>query len=1190
MYRFPIFRCKSISRQMLLWFLGSSLVPLASVMIAFDAISLHTVRREAIEHLDAMAESKASQMETFAFERRADALALARRPSVAQSLKKLSDLLRKHGFSSPDYAAAEEHERDSLQVYPEVYGYTNVYLVSPAGDELLELEGRGKPGTNFLTGPYRDTELARSFRQAVSTRKLAFSDFAPSERAGDAVTSIAVPVFEGDELLGVSILEVGSAQVYAMVNNYSGLGKTGEIVVASLKGDTITFVAPTRHDPHAAFKRTMKLGERILPRLLKAVQGESNRGIGLDYRMTEVVAAGRNLPSWRWGMVAKMDADEVFASVIRERRWGYLLGVLILLPIAGLAFWAASSLATPVLQLTNAAQQMASGDLNVRLAIERSDEIGELARSFNVMSAALKDMYATIEDQVQLRTRELRDQEGRFRQLAENIREVFWLITPDFSELIYVSPAFERVWGRSVASLYASPGSWLEAIHPDDRERVHETWRQAVSLEQPFESEYRLLRSDGAVRWILDRGFPVRDPTGKLYRMAGVAEDFTDRKRAEETLRRRANLLNLSHDAIIGRDMESRITFWNRGAEERYGWTTAEAIGHITHEVLKTHFSQPLEKILGELQSTGRWDGELVHATREGRTIVVSSRWSLERDVRGVPMGMLEINNDVTDRKRAEEALRRSNAYNRSLIEASLDPLVTIGPDGKIKDVNVATETVTGHSRADLIGTDFASYFTEPAKARAGYEQAFREGAVRDFQLEIQQRDHIVTPVLYNASVFRDESGEISGVFAAARDITIRLEAEEAMRRAKEAAEEADRVKGDFLMNISHEIRTPMNGIIGLTELALDTPLSVEQRGYLEGVMRLAESLLKMIDAILDFSRIEEQGLELEPAPFKLRESLGSTIDTLETRAREKGLAFVYEIRPDVPDELVGDLARLWQVLVNLAGNAIKFTLQGKVSLLIETERLEADNAVLRFSIKDTSIGIPPDKRGVLFKPFSQVDTSKTRKFGGAGLGLIVSARLVELMGGRIWFESEFGKGSTFYFTTRLDRPNSAVNQAAPNSGRSRAVAQTPMTPALAPLRILVVEDNPINQHLVAQLLHKAGHAVAVADDGQQALRAIAHGEFDVVLMDVQMPVMDGFEATAAIRRNEQASGRHLPIVALTAHAMQGDREKCLEAGMDGYISKPIQKQELFAAIAAATDVARGEATPSHSQPASALK
>lgn len=1181
MLRFPIFRRKSISRQMLLWFLATALVPLAAVTIALDVLSRYTVRREAIAHLDAMAESKASQMETFAFERRADALALARRPSVAAALKKLPTLLREYGFSSPEYAAAEQHERDSLQVYPQVYGYTNVYLVSASGDELLELEGRGEPGTNYETGPYRNSELARSFRQAVSTRKLAFSNFAPSERAGDAVVSIAVPVLEGDTLLGVSILEVGSAQVYAMVNNYSGLGKTGEIVVASLKGDTITFVAPTRHDPQAAFKRTLKLGERVPLGLLKAVQAESGQGIGLDYRMIEAVAAGRYLPSWRWGMLVKMDADEVFASVVRERRWGYLLGALTLLPIAGLAFWAASSLSTPVLQLTNAAQQMAGGKFSVRLAIERSDEIGELARSFNVMSAALKDMYATIEEQVQVRTRELRDQEQRFRQLAENIREVFWLITPDFSELIYVSPAFERVWGRSVQSLHASPGSWLEAIHPDDRERVHEIWRQAVSLEQPFESEYRLLRSDGTVRWILDRGFPVRDSAGKMYRMAGIAEDFTDRKRSDETLRRQANLLTLSHDAIIVRDMESRITFWNRGAEERYGWSAGEAIGQVTHDLLKTHFPEPLEKILALLQSTGHWDGELVHSTRDGQTIVVSSRWSLERDARGVPTGMLEINNDITERKRAEEALRRSNAYNRSLIEASLDPLVTIGPDGKIKDVNVATEIVTGHARSDLIGTDFASYFTDPAKARAGYERAFREGAIRDFQLEIRQTDHIVTPVLYNASVFRDESGEVSGVFAAARDITIRLEAEEAMRRAKEAAEEAGRVKDDFLMNISHEIRTPMNGIIGLTGLALDTPLSAEQRGYLDGVMSSAEALLKMINAILDFSRIEEGSLELERSPFRLREALGSTIQTLETRAREKGLAFVHEIRPDVPDELIGDPARLWQVLVNLAGNAIKFTPQGEVSLRIEAERLEPDSTVLRFSIKDTGVGIPSDKKDALFKPFSQVDTSKTRKFGGAGLGLVVSARLVELMGGRVWFESEAGQGSTFYFTARFDRPAStaAPESALPATATASAQA-TPSPPGLAPLHILVVEDNAINKQLVVRLLQKAGHDVAVAENGEQALQAIATAEFDVVLMDVQMPIMDGFEATAAIRRSEQQSGRHLPIVALTAHAMQGDRDKCLEAGMDAYISKPIRNSELFAAIAAATGAGSNAAPP----------
>ncbi len=1061
MFRIPIFRRPTITRQMLLWFLGAALAPLLVTTFALDAISDRAVRHEALDHLDSLAASKASQMETYAVERRGDALALARNPTVAAAIKRLSALFGRHGAESPEYVATEQELRDYLKVYPDVYGYADVFLVSESGDELFALHQHGEQGTNYETGPYRDTELARSFDQARTTRALAITRFAPFARCGDSATFIAVPVLDGETFLGVVVLQVGSAQIYQMVNNYSGLGKTGEIVVVSLAGDTITFVAPTRHAPQAAFRKTLSAADPMAHRLLKAARGIEGQGIGVDYRKVQTVAAWRYLPSWRWGMVVKMDSDEVFDVITRLRRLGILLVVFTLALVFGVAYKAATSISRPIVRLTTAARRMAEGELGTQVAIQRADEIGELAQAFNKMAADLKAMYSTIEAQVRERTRELRDQEQRFRQLAENIREVFWLAAPDFREIIYVSPAFERVWGRSLASLYSAPETWRDAMHPDDRDRVNETWRLAVAAQRDFESEYRLLLADGAVRWIFDRGFPVRDSSGKMYRMAGIAED-------------------------------------------------------------------------------------------------------------------------ITDRKAAEEALRRSSVYNRSLIETSLDPLVTIGADGKIMDVNAATEAVTGCSRRELIGTDFADYFTAPAHARAGYEQAFREGEVRDYPLEIRRKDGHLTPVLYNASLYRDESGKVLGLFAAARDVTERKRAEEAMRRAKEAAEEADRVKSDFLMNISHEIRSPMNGILGLTGLALDTRLTDEQRGYLEGAMLSAESLLQMINAILDFSRLDEQGLELEQAPFRLREALANTIQTLESRAREKGLAMLYEIRPDVPDELAGDPARLWQVIVNLVGNAIKFTREGRVSLLVETEEVTPESATLRFTISDTGGGIPADKQEAVFMPFVQADSSKTRKFGGAGLGLAVSARLVELMGGRIWFESEPGQGSTFHFTARFGRTETV---GAPTRSSSLAPSENPTSgnalaatrgvdPAAAPppgpWRVLVVEDNLINQKLIVRILQKAGHTVAVANDGKEALAALAREDFDVVLMDVQMPVMDGFEATAEIRKQEAGIGRRLPVVALTAHAMQGDRERCLQAGMDGYVAKPIQRNDLFDSIAAA--------------------
>jgi PAS domain S-box-containing protein len=559
---------------------------------------------------------------------------------------------------------------------------------------------------------------------------------------------------------------------------------------------------------------------------------------------------------------------------------------------------------------------------------------------------------------------------------------------------------------------------------------------------------------------------------------------------------------------------------------------------------------------------------ELTYFRKDGSRFPAVVSVTALRDAQNAIIGYLLIGTDNTARKQVEaeqkkldQRLRDQQFYTRSLIESNIDALMTTDPSGIITDVNKQMEALTGCTRDELIGAPFKGNFTDPERAEAAIKLVLSEKKVTDYELTARARDGTKTVVSYNATTFYDRDRTLQGVFAAARDVTEGKRVEMELKQAKAAAESASRTKSDFLASMSHEIRTPMNAIMGISDLLAKTALSPEQNKYVQIFRRSGDNLLNLINDILDLSKVEASQLELEQTVFSLHDLLEKVAEMVAPRAQEKGLALLCEIAPNVPDGLVGDPTRLRQVLLNLLGNAIKFTESGQVALRVTSDADSVVPTALQFTISDTGIGIAAEKLSRVFERFMQADSSTTRRFGGSGLGLTISKRLVELMGGRIWAESGVGEGSIFSFVVPFEvHVGSTLRAVMP-------VDTGPELP-LPALRILLAEDSPDNCTITLAYLEDTPYRVEIAETGTIACAKFTTGHYDLVLMDRQMPVMDGLTATRTIRAWEQANRRPLtPIIALTASALKGDREMCLAAGCTAYLTKPIKQEVLLQAI-----------------------
>jgi len=617
-------------------------------------------------------------------------------------------------------------------------------------------------------------------------------------------------------------------------------------------------------------------------------------------------------------------------------------------------------------------------------------------------------------------------------------------------------------------------------------------------------------------------------------------------------------------EALYEIDAARAIAEWNAEAEQMFGWSRADAIGMPSNRLVPPRNREAYDRGLVQLAATDRTDKrEITAVHRDGREFKIElTLASQNRDGR---QSFVAFAREMSPRQRALDAVGWDAGRYRAILDQIEDGCFVVDLRGHYLFVNDAFCRIFGVSRTDVLGEDFGVTTTNRARraeTRALYANVFRTGrAVKSYEYAVELKNPAITFLEQSVSLERDTQGRPIGFLGIIRDCTARKLAAHELEQAKEAAEAANRAKSEFLANMSHEIRTPMNGIIGMTVLALDSSPTPYQTDCLATIKRQADALLRIVNDVLDFSKIESRNIELESAPFTLSDVVDDVVKPLEIAAREKGLEITSHIAPAVPARMAGDAVRLKQVLTNLIANAIKFTERGTVTLDVRVDAGGAAATMLHFMVADTGIGIPADKIVAIFQPFRQADGSTTRRFGGTGLGLTISATLVQLMGGRIWVDSQPGAGSTFHFTAPFPIAAALTGDDLRQDVRPR------LAPPALSARILVAEDNIINQRIAESLLTKRGHAVTVVNNGREALDALAREPFDVVLMDVQMPDMDGFEATAAIRARERGTGARIRIVAMTAHAMQGDRERCLAAGMDAYIAKPIDQETLFGLV-----------------------
>jgi len=1048
----------TIRTKLIIILLTLGLIP--SLLLGYISLSVsHTALSEqAFNHLISTREAKRAQIERYFQKIRADISVLANSSHIVAALDGFSSAIEDGRINEAQYNYFESLEYgDSFKKFSQEYGYHDLMLITKAGDVVYSLKKESDLTRNVLMGELRDTPLGQHFREGLES--IVITDFQPYPPSDNEPISFAIsPIVLLDQIEGVVVLKLSDEVINTIMTERSGLSETTEAYLVGpdnlMRSDS--YSSPKTHSVKASFSNPIE-GKTDTMASREALSGKNGHALINGYRGVRVLSAYGPVTfgSTTYALIVEIDEKEAFSPISNLKRFMGAFAAALMLVTVLAAFYIANKSTKPIRELTQSSIEIAAGNLDTEINVESNDELGVLAQSYSTMRDSIRQAHDVLEQRVEERTAELKKLSTAVEQSPASV-----VITDLRGTIEYVNSKFCEVTGYNIDEAIGQNPRILKSGHTPPKV-YRELWK-TIKAGYAWRGEFQNKKKTGELYWEFATISALKSADGSISHYLAIKEDITERKQMEERIREKeARFRGYFEHSQVGMAVTLPTQGWveaNDQLQRMLGYNLdelrAKTWAELTHpDDLDVDLKQFERMLAGEIDSY-TLDKRFIR--KDGEIVSTNLAVACMRDEAGDVINVLASFQDITEQKKMDSDLHE-----------------------RIKDLDEAQSAM--------------------------------------------------------------------------------LNMMEDLDEEKAKAQDATRAKSDFLANMSHEIRTPMNAVIGMAHLALKTELTAKQQDYLNKIQSSANSLLGIINDILDFSKIEAGKLDMEAVEFDLSETLDNVANVISVKAQEKeNLEVLFYLDSRAPNFLVGDPLRLNQILVNLGNNAVKFTEHGEIVLTTKMIETSGDKVALQFSMRDTGIGMTAEQQANLFQAFSQADTSTTRKYGGTGLGLTISKRLVNMMGGEIRVESEPGQGTTFSFTADFGLGKETV--------KKRFVP----APDLRGLKVLVVDDNATSRQIFEDILEAFSFAVSLAPSGEEALENIEKADrdkpFELVIMDWKMPGMDGLEASRQIKTHKTL-GKIPAIILVTAHGREELMQQADEIGLEGFLLKPVSSSMLFDAI-----------------------